>query len=167
MPTKSIKAKIILGGINKVEEMVRHEKDPKVKERLQAVLWRLKKVQPSEIARRLNRQHNTITRWVINWNKQGYEGLLSKCSPGRPTILDIDEQRQVIEVIEKGKGGKVTTKIIAKKIKEDFNKEISRERVRVLLNKSGLSWKKPKKEDYRKDEEKRKSFVNELQKKSL
>lgn len=34
--------------------MVKQEKDAKVKERLQAVLWRLQKVQPSEIARRLN-----------------------------------------------------------------------------------------------------------------
>lgn len=167
MAPKSINAKIIPGGINKVEEMVKQEKDPNVKERLQAVLWRLQKVQPSEIARRLNREHNTISRWITNWNKQGYEGLLNKDKPGRPTILDTDEQQKVIEAIENRKEGKITTKIIAKKIKEDFNKEISRERVRVLLNKSGLSWKKPKKEDYRKDEEKRKSFINELQKKSL
>jgi len=167
MAPKSINAKIIPGGINKIEEMVKQEKDPKVKERLQAILWRLQKVQPSEIARRLNREHNTISRWITNWNKQSYKGLLNKSKPGRPTILDIDEQEKVIEAIEKRKKGNITTKIIAKKIKEDFNKEISRERVRVLLNKSGLSWKKPKKEDYRKDEEKRKSFINELQKKSL
>lgn len=167
MAGKSINAKIIKGGINKVEEMVKQEKDAKVKERLQAVLWRLQKVKPSEIARRLNRDFNTISRWVTNWNKLGYKGLLDKSKVGRPTILTIDEQQKVIKSVENRKEGRITSRIISLKIKEDFNKEISKERVRVLLNKSGLSWKKPQKEDYRKDEEKRKNFINELEKKSL
>ncbi|MEW6558431.1 MAG: helix-turn-helix domain-containing protein [Nanoarchaeota archaeon] len=167
MAGKPINAKIIKGGINKVEEMVRQEKDPKVKERLQAVLWRMQKVQPSEIARRLNREPNTISRWLTKWNKQGYEGLLDKTKPGRPTILSLDEQQKVIEIVENRKQGRITSKIISIKIKEKFNKEISKERVRVFLNKSGLSWKKPQKEDYRKDEEKRKNFISELEKKSI
>jgi len=167
MAGKSINAKIIQGGIKKVDEMIKQEKDAKVKERLQAVIWRLQKVKPSEIALRLRRDANTISRWIKNWNKQGYEGLLDKPRPGRPTILDLDEQQEVIELVENRKEGRITSKIISVKIKENFNKEISQERVRVLLNKSGLSWKKPKKEDYRKDEEKRKSFINELEKKSV
>lgn len=167
MAGKSFNAKIIQGGINKVAEMVKQEKSAKVKERLQAVLWRLQKVKPSEIARRLRRDPNTISRWIKSWNKQGYNGLLDKLKPGRPTILNLDEQQKIIESIENRKEGRTTSKIIAIKIKKDFNKEISHERVRVLLNKSGLSWKKPQKEDYRKDEEKRKNFINELEKKSV
>lgn len=167
MAGKSINAKIIQGGIKKVSEMVKQEKDSRVKERLQAVLWRIQKVKPSEIAKRLGRDPNTISRWIKSWNKQGYEGLLDKSKPGRPTILDLDEQQKVIEIVENRKEGRITSRIISIKIKENFNKEISQERVRVLLNKSGLSWKKPQKEDYRKNEEKRKKFVNELEKKSI
>ena len=165
MAPKSIFPKMLKGGYKKLEEMIDKEKDPKVKDRLRAIYWKFKKASNAKIARNLNCTSATVSTWISNWNKQGYEGLLEKKSSGRLSILTSEEEEKVINFVKNEKQERVTCKKLAAKIKEDFDKDISPESVRVLLKKNNLSWKKPKKEDYRKDEEKRKLYLEAFEKK--
>lgn len=165
MAPKSVFPKMLKGGYSKLEEMISQEKDPKVKDRLRVIYWKFKKLSNAEIARKLGYTSLTVSNWITNWNKYGYEGLLDKKSPGRPTILNSEEQEHLIKSVKSRHQGRITCKILVNIVKEDFEKDISAERIRVLLNKNNMSWKKPKKEDYRKDEAKRDTFLKEFEKK--
>ncbi len=70
--------------------MIKKEQDPKIKERLQAVFWRLKNEKYTEICKRLNRDNNTVSNWIKRWNKEGYKGLFDRQKSGRPTTLSIE-----------------------------------------------------------------------------
>jgi transposase len=165
MAPKSVVPKMLKGGYSKLEEMISQEKNPKVKDRLRVIYWKFKKHSNAEIARKLGYTSLTVSKWITNWNKYGYEGLLDKKPPGRPSILNIEEQEQIINSVKNRQQGRITCKILVNVVKNDFEKDISAERIRVLLNKNNMSWKKPKKEDYRKDDEKREAFLKERKKK--
>jgi hypothetical protein len=51
------------------------------------------------------------------------------------------------------------------KINSKFNKILSIERIRIMLHRNKISWKKPDKKDYRRDEEKRNIFLKKFSKK--
>lgn len=165
MAPKSIKPKMLEGGYSKLEEMISLEKNPKVKDRLRAIIWKFKKLSNAEIGRKLGYTSLSVSKWINNWNKYGYEGLLDKKSPGRKAILSLEEQKKLINFVKNKKEGRVTCRILVAMAKKEFKKDISAERIRVLLKKNNLSWKKPKKEDYRKNEEKRAAYLEELEKK--
>ena len=78
MNKNGLNVKRTWGGTKKVDELIKKEQNSKVKERLQTVLWRLKNEKYTEICKRLNRDNNTVSRWVKRWNKEGYEGLFDK-----------------------------------------------------------------------------------------
>jgi putative transposase len=168
MPAKSIMPKMIAGGYEKIEQMIKEEKNARVKDRIRAVYWKFKKVSNAEIARRLNCVPLTITQWIKNWNKEGYEGLLDKPKSGRPSTLTNDEKNEIIaELKTKTSQVRTTCKRVSGKIEEKFNKKLTREPIRLMLHKNKISWKKPDKEDYRRDEEKRRSFMTIWEKKNL
>lgn len=156
------------GSRKKIAELIKKEKDARIKERLQAILWRLRNETYSEISRRLNRHIDTVREWVKNWNREGYEGLQDKPKSGRPTILNQEETNEIIEEVKTiEKQGRETCKSIAKKIVDKFNKEMSTDAVRAMLIKYEASWKKPEKVDYRRDENKRNDFLEEFSKKNI
>jgi len=164
MLKKGLNVKRTWGGKEKIQNLIKKEKNSRVKERLQAVLWRLKNESYTEICKRLNRDNNTVLNWIKRWNKEGYEGLVDKQRPGRPSVLNPDEQKQVLDRVNEDKA-RITCKILCIQIQEEFCKQLSDEAIRKFLHKHNLSWKKPKKKDYRQDEEKKQQFQEELKKK--
>lgn len=165
MNKKGLNVKRTWGGTKKIDELIKKEKNPKVKERLQAVLWRLKNEDYTEICKRLNRDNNTVSRWIKRWNQSGYEGLFDKPRSGRPPILNENEKKQLLEKVNNPEyKTRITCKILCFQIKEDFGKELTDEAIRVMLHKHNLSWKKPKKKDYRQNEQKRKEYQEALKK---
>lgn len=168
MPAKSIMPKMIPGGYAKLDEIIKNEKNAKVKDRLRAIKWKFQKVSNAEIARRLNCTDQSITKWVKKWNKQSYEGLLDKPKSGRPTILTQEEQIEIVEELKNKNGNTRTTcDILIEQIEERFNKKITREPIRQMLHKNKISWKKPDKKDYRRNEEKRNAFMKIFEKNNL
>ena len=156
------------GSRKKIAELIKKEKNARIKERLQAVLWRLKGAEYTEIANRLERSIDTVREWIKKWNKGGYEGLQDKPKSGRPTILTQEETNEIVkEVNITEKQGRETCKLIAKKIVDRFNKKMSTDAVRAMLIKYEISWKKPDKVDYRRDENKRKDFLEKFSKKNI
>ena len=168
MLAKGLNVKRTWGSGEKIDSLIKKEKDARIKERLQGVLWRLENIDYTEIAKRLKRNIDTVREWIKKWNKSGYDGLIDKPKSGRPTILSKDETKEIIDELNvKETQSRTTCKTVVKKITEKFNKKISEDAVRIMLHKYKISWKKPDKVDYRRDEEKRKLFLEEFSKKNL
>ena len=162
MSKKGLNVKRTWGGREKIKELIKKEKNIRVKERLLSILWRLKGKTYTEISENLNKHNITITEWVKRWNKKGYEGLLDKLKSGRPLTLTSDEEKEVIETVNQS--ARITCKILKFKIKDEFNKELTIGGINAILRRNKLSWKKPKKKDYRQNEEQRKEYQDSLKK---
>jgi len=168
MSAKGLNVKRTWGSGEKINALIKKEKDARIKERLQGVLWRLENIDYTEIAKRLKRNIDTVREWIKRWNKSGYEGLIDKPKSGRPTILNKDETKELVDELNvKETQSRTTCKIVVKQIMEEFNKKISEDAVRKMFHKHKISWKKPDKVDYRRDEEKRKLFLEKFSKKNL
>jgi transposase len=168
MSAKGLNVKRTWGGIEKLNVLIKKEKDARLKERLQAVLWRLENTTYTEIANRLKRKIDTVREWIKNWNKFGYEGLLDKPKSGRPTILSKNETKEIVDELKvKETQSRTTCKTVVKKIIEKFDKKISEAAVCTMLHKYKISWKKPDKVDYRRNEEQRKLFNEAFLKKNI
>ena len=173
MSEKVKRAKIIVGGRHKIQEFIDKEKNTKVRDRLRAILWSNNQVPNEEIARRLNKNRNTIAKWIRNWNKFEYKGLVDKPVPGRPSILTKEEEKEVIEQVkeqpEENYQGRITCKMLCAKIEDKLGKRLTPEALRHYLKKNGLSWKKSGMYDYRRNDEHRQRFLwklEEIKKKS-
>lgn len=162
MSRKGLEVKRTWGGKEKLNALIKAEKNSTVKERLQAVLWRLKKATFTEIAKRLNRRKNTITEWIKRWNKGGYDFILDKEKSGRPLTLTHNEEKDIIETVNQS--DRITCKILKFKIKDEFGKELTIGGINAILHRNNLSWKKPKKKDYRQNEQEREEFQESLKK---
>ncbi len=162
MSRKGLEVKKTWGGKEKINVLIKSEKNSTVKERLQAVLWRLERETYTEISRRLKRRKNTISEWIKRWNRAGYEGIIDKPKSGRPLTLTIEEEKEIIETVNQS--NKITCKILKFKIKDEFNKELTIGGVNAILHRNNLSWKKPKKKDYRQNEQDRKEYQEALKK---
>jgi len=168
MSVKGLNVKRTWGSREKIDSLIKKEKNARVKERLQGVLWRLENVDYTEIAKRIKRHIDTVREWVKRWNKSGYWGLIDKPKSGRPSILNENQIKEITDELKiKEKQSRITCKSIAKKIKENFNKKISEDAVRIMLHKNKVSWKKPDKVDYRRDEKRRKLFLEAFSKKNI
>lgn len=168
MSVKGLNVKRTWGSSEKINILIKKEKDSRIKERLQGILWRLENINYTEIAKRLKRSIDTVREWVKKWNKFGYWGLIDKPKSGRPAILSKDETKEIVDELNvKETQSRTTCKIVVKKIIEKFNKKISEDSVRIMLHKYKISWKKPDKVDYRRDENKRKLFLKEFSKKNI
>lgn len=168
MSAKGLNVKRTWGSGEKINILIKKEKNARIKERLQGVLWRLENINYTEIAKRLKRNIDTVREWVKKWNKSGYDGLIDKPKSGRPTILSKDETKEIVDELNvKETQSRTTCKTVVKKITEKFNKKISEDSVRIMLHKYEISWKKPNKVDYRRDENKRKLFLEEFSKKNI
>ena len=162
MGRKGLNVKKTWGGKEKLNALIKSEKNSTIKERLQAVLWRLENIDYTEIAKRLNRTNDTITQWVKRWNKDGYKGLMDKPRSGRPQTLSLNEEKEIIDTVNQST--RITCKLLKFKIKDEFGKELTIGGINAILHKHKLSWKKPKKKDYRQNEQERQEYQKALKK---
>jgi transposase len=162
MSRKGLNVKRTWGGKEKIQKLIKQEKNGKVKERLQAILWRLKGETYTQIAENLNKQNITITEWVKKWNKTGYDGLIDKPKPGVPPKLAPEQEKEIIKTVNQS--ARITCKVLMFKIQEEYGKEFTIGGIAALLHRHNLSWKKPKKKDYRQNEQEKKEYQEALKK---
>ena len=167
MSLKGKKAKIIVGGRQKIKELIRKEKNIAVRDRLRAILWSSYRISNREISRRLNKTKDTIAKWIKNWNKSEYEGLLNKPIPGRNRILTENEEKQVMDMVkrqpEENYEGRITCKMLCAEVEKRFGKKITPESLRHYLKKNRLSWKKAGLYNHRRNDEHRQRFLWKLE----
>lgn len=162
MARKSIKPKIIAGGYNKIIDMIKKEANYAMKLRLNAILRSLKGATNSEIARHLCCDPRSVSSWIKKWNKGGYLGLKDKHRSGRPRLFTSFEEDIFMKTIKHDlKVGKlsdryyincmsmlriikncrrVTVSFYRREIEVAKFKNISREKMRLLFIKHGLTW---------------------------
>jgi transposase len=81
-----------------IEAKYKQEKNPRVKERLLAILLLYEGKKVSELPSFIKRSRTSIEDWIKRWNKQGYQGLIPHFTGGpKPKISDWDK---VIDEIE-------------------------------------------------------------------
>ncbi len=131
---------------------------------MQAILWRLENKDYTEIAKRLNRTNDTITQWVKRRNREGYDGVIDKPRSGRPQTLSPSEEKEIVDTVKES--ARITCKILRFKILNEFGKELTIGAINAMLHKHNLSWKKPRKKDYRQNEQERRQYQKTLKKKT-
>lgn len=98
----------------------------------------------------------------------GYAGLIDKQKSGRPSILSNTEVKEIVDELNvKETQSRITCKTLVQRITEKFNKQMSEDAVRTMIRKHNISWKKPDKVDYRRNEEQRKLFIEKFSKKNI
>jgi transposase len=165
MSRKGLEVKRTWGGKEKLKSLMQAEKDARVKERLQAVLWRLENETYTEISDRLKRRKNTVSDWIKRWNKNGYEGILDQPKPGAIPKLTPEQEKEVVESVKQST--RITCKVLKFKILNKYGKEFTPGGINAMLHRHKLSWKKPKKKDYRQNEQKRKEYQESLKKRPI
>ena len=87
----------------KLVKLYKKEKNPRVKERLQAIILLSEGRSTKEVAGILKRSIRSVERWIKSWNEGGYEKLIPKFTGGPKPMLSKDEWEKVLKEIE-GKG---------------------------------------------------------------
>jgi len=89
--------------INELNEKYKVEKDPRVKERLLALIHLYEGKNVKEVSAIVKRSIRTVERWISAWNKNGYDGLIPKFTGGPKPRLSDDEWNKIVKEIE-GRG---------------------------------------------------------------
>lgn len=91
----------------------------------------------NQIMKILKISRNTTYNWLNNWEKYGLIGLYSVKGKGRKTKLNNEQKLKVKEWI---KETPKSLKIVEEKIKNEWEIEISKDTIKRLAKKMGMSW---------------------------
>ena len=149
-----------------VRKEYRRAKTGRKKERLLMVLLSLEGIRVRKIAQMVKRDVATVRYWLNRWNTDGFCGLEDNKHTGRPPLIPLYQQQQLIDfVIEQVTSkGRITCREIAQWIKETFSLQIHPESIRRLLQARCISWQKAGTRDHRANEGDQKAFIEDLDK---
>ena len=85
-----------------LEETYKQERDARVKERVQIILFLKEKESYREISSRLRITIGLITYWKKRFERNGIEGLKDKKGRGRKSDLDKNQLKEISSAIDKG-----------------------------------------------------------------
>ena len=117
-----------------------------------------------QVAKELYITPQIVRKWVHRWNDFGQEGLKSKPQSGRPSILNEEEQYEVIqEVTDSPRNigydfSLWTLKAIVGHIKEKYQKEMTISGAQRMLKRNNLSRIVPRPMPVKGDPQKKKNF---------
>lgn len=133
-----------------LEQAIRHDERPEVRQRATAIRMLHLGKHPSEVAEVLAVSLPTIYNWHANWREEGLEGLANRPKSGRPAIAD-EEYCQVLEqTLEKSPAelGYAFTVWTVKRLRDHLEKEtgkdLSQSRLRNLMREKGYRYRRPK-----------------------
>jgi len=95
-----------------LEEKYKREKNPRIKERLLAILHLYEGKSIPEVSRMI-KSESSIKRWLKRWNKKGYDGLIPELRGGPKPKLPDSEWDKILKEIE-GKGMTINVKVYVK-----------------------------------------------------
>jgi transposase len=79
------------------------ETNPRIKERLLAILHFYDSMNIDEVAKATGRSESSVKRWLRSWNKNGFEGLAPNFKGGHPFMVTPDQWAEILKEI-RGKG---------------------------------------------------------------
>lgn len=124
-----------------LERRYRNEKNPRVKERLLAIILLYDGKKVYELPSLIKRCKATIESWISRWNRQGYDGLMPNFTGGPKPKLPDGEWDKMVKEIE-GKG--MTMKDVTVYVKNTRGVEYSYKTVwKILRKEKGVRYGKP------------------------
>ena len=85
-----------------LRKLVKDESDVRVARRLLAIANALSGMNRAEAAASAGMDRQTLRDWVIRYNEHGVAGLIDGKSSGRPPMLTLDEQAELLAVVMAG-----------------------------------------------------------------
>ena len=150
-----------------VKEHLKKEKSIVVKERLTAVNMYINGMKQEEVGKALGRNRGFVGRAVKNYFTGGIEGLKEQRGGDRRSELTIEEREELSYIINnsypinaKGWDGKIIVDLIEYK----YGVHYHRESVYHILRKLNISYKKAKKVDPKKSEQKIQEWKKDIKK---
>lgn len=130
-----------------LEDRLRKEKDPKVRDRLRMIILLKEGYKQKEVSKIMRVTERTVYTWKKRYEKEGIEGLNTREKPGRKRRLsdeDIEGLKGMLEQKEYW-----TTRDVRNLIKIEFNIEYTLRHVARILRKLGMKYQKPYVNDFR------------------
>jgi len=85
---------------DELEERFRNEKNPRVKERLLAIIHLYDGKKISDAASIVKRSVSSVKRWLWSWNKEAYDGLIPEFKGGPKPRMPYSEWNKILQEIE-------------------------------------------------------------------
>jgi transposase len=122
---------------------------PRVVLRIQGILLSLEGHTAGEIAQTLKVHRSTVPLWIDHWNRYGAEGLWEGHRSGRPAELGPRAREHLADLLDSGpvayglETGIWTSALVARVIREEFDRAYHPGHVRKLLRHLGYSRQRP------------------------
>ena len=133
-----------------LEEAIRHDERPEVRQRATAIRMLHLGNHPNEVANVLAVSLPTLYNWHARWRKAGLQGLANRPKSGRPQKANEAYMRVLEEAIAKEppEFGYAFTIWTVQRLREHLQKEtgidLSASRLRILLKEKGYRYRRPK-----------------------
>jgi transposase len=82
-------------------KFIENSNKPREKKRAIAILMSNDKKNVREIAKKMGMNPDTVYDWLINFEKEGLEGIKDKPMPGRPKKIRVEAKENITEVFKK------------------------------------------------------------------
>jgi len=152
-------------------ELYRKEKNPRLKERYQALYLLIEGNNCTEAARTLKRSRRTVLNWLNAFNKGGLDAIVPQLPPGRPSRLS-EEQKIALkdDVLHHPRDlgydfSNWEGKTVAYHVSKRFDVEMSVRQAQRLLHQLGFTLQRPRYYFQKADPRQQDDFVREFQKK--
>jgi transposase len=138
--------------IEAVEQALRHDKRPEVRQRCTVIRLLHLGHKPGEIAKMQAVSDPTIYGWIKRWRSGGLEALADKARSGRPPKADDAYSLALVEAIEKeplafGYNFMLwTVERLSAHLEKQTGIRLSESRLRALIKRKGYRYRRPKKD---------------------
>jgi transposase len=156
----------------RVREQLADETDPKAIKRLTAAREYLEGLSPADIEAKYGWDRQTVYNWLNRFEERGFDAALyDKSRPGRPSELSNEQFEQFAAVLheppeEVEYDDPAWSSALAQHyLIEAFDVDFSHRHVCRLMNKAGVSPKRPRPEPASADEDEREEFEETVRKK--
>lgn len=143
MPKRTILTRKV--DVKRIKSLIQREKNKRIKERLQSILWIHSGKEGQEVAKKIGRCRQSVAAYVKQFNQQGIRGLLSLGkSSGRKPILTKEHHKRLVDLVKispRSLGYSFNSwncKRLSHHIYQHWGIRISDERIRQVLQKYGI-----------------------------
>ncbi|KXB08733.1 hypothetical protein AKJ56_00535 [candidate division MSBL1 archaeon SCGC-AAA382N08] len=143
--------------------------DPKVRDRITAVIMEVKGYKRGEMADLLSVHRETVRLWIKRFDESGVEGLWDEERPGRPSKISGSEKERLREDLKGspkdfGYESEVwSTKMVLDHLREEYGVEYHPRYIQRFLRSLGFELKKPRPKHHKASEEEKKEYYQRVE----
>lgn len=147
--------------VRELKELYNHHEKRRVRQRAHMVLLSNQGYIITEVAKIVGVCRHTVSKHIHAYEKRGIKALYDKEIPGRPPVLNAEEQQKVAKWLDRTprdvgyQQSRWTMKLLSHHIYRTFGKRLSEERTRMLAHKLDFSLVRPRQFNREADEEER------------